>query len=146
MKQVYALLQQPGAPHIQTSGTHTDPGNGPARFTNYAKSAGGGKVVKMLEEVIADAEKTTNEAQAAEQDAQAGYEGFMKDSNDSIATYQNSITSMSEALAKTKDELLQVKADLGATMKTLEDLDVEVQDLHKSCDYVLKNFDTRQAA
>merc|ERR1719502_1274245 len=27
MKQVYALLQQqkPGAPHIQTSGTHTDP-------------------------------------------------------------------------------------------------------------------------
>merc|ERR1719156_13575 len=32
MKQVYALLQlrgmQPGAPHIQTSGTHTDPGNG----------------------------------------------------------------------------------------------------------------------
>merc|ERR1719287_72480 len=36
MKQVYALLQQhgmkPGAPHIQTSGTHTDPGNGPAKF------------------------------------------------------------------------------------------------------------------
>merc|ERR1719379_429876 len=34
MKQVYALLQQqkPGAPHIQTSATHTDPGNGPAKF------------------------------------------------------------------------------------------------------------------
>merc|ERR1719253_2392289 len=34
MKQVYALMQQqqPGAPHIQTSGTHTDPGNGPAKF------------------------------------------------------------------------------------------------------------------
>merc|ERR1719359_1788180 len=31
MKQVYALLQrQPGAPHIETSATHTDPGNGPA--------------------------------------------------------------------------------------------------------------------
>merc|ERR1719454_1377669 len=36
MKEVYALLQkQPGAPHIQTSGTHTDPGNGPAKFRKY---------------------------------------------------------------------------------------------------------------
>merc|ERR1719421_2077230 len=56
MKQVYALLQQrarahlravqqheaPGAPHIQTSATDTDPGNGPARFTKYEKNAGGG--------------------------------------------------------------------------------------------------------
>ena len=45
MKQVYALMQLrgPGAPHVQTSGTHTDPGNGPAKFkNNAAKNAGGG--------------------------------------------------------------------------------------------------------
>merc|ERR1719502_1745570 len=52
MKQVYALLQQralqqPGAPHIQTSATHTDPGNGPAKFTKYGKNAGGGQAVAM---------------------------------------------------------------------------------------------------
>merc|ERR1719287_238136 len=51
MKQVYALLQQrgmqPGAPHIQTSGTHTDPGNGPAKFKKYDQNAGGGRVVAM---------------------------------------------------------------------------------------------------
>merc|ERR1719161_2173288 len=61
MKQVYALLQQekPGAPHIQTSGTHTDPGNGPAKFANNAeKNASGGRVVKMLEEILADTKKT----------------------------------------------------------------------------------------
>merc|ERR1719409_2194750 len=58
MKQVYALLQQqkPGAPHIQTSGTHTDPGNGPAKFKKYDENAGGGRVVAMLEEVLADQE------------------------------------------------------------------------------------------
>merc|ERR1719230_2357320 len=44
MQQVYAMLQRredpkPGAPHIQTSGTHTDPGNGPARFTKYEQNA-----------------------------------------------------------------------------------------------------------
>merc|ERR1719316_2047898 len=40
MKQVYALLQQrqPGAPHIQTSATHTDPGNGPAKFKKMEKN------------------------------------------------------------------------------------------------------------
>lgn len=146
MKQVYAMLQQPGAPHIQTSGTHTDPGNGPARFTAYETNPSGGKVVAMIEKVIADAEKTTDEAQAAEQDAQAAYEGFMKESNDSITAYKGSIASMSEALAKAKEELLQEKADFDATMKTLEGLDSEATDLHKSCDYVLKNFAARQEA
>merc|ERR1719453_1563711 len=88
MKQVYALLQQqglkPGAPHIQTSGTHTDPGNGPAKFKKYGKNAGGGRVVKMLEEVLADTKKTEDQAMASEQDSQSAYENFMKDSNKSI--------------------------------------------------------------
>merc|ERR1719454_2000876 len=60
MSQVYALMQmhQPGAPHTQTSATHTDPGNGPAKFKKMEKNAGGGKVVAMLEEVLADTKKT----------------------------------------------------------------------------------------
>merc|ERR1719454_1660881 len=39
MSQVYAMLQtqQPGAPHVQTSATHTDPGNGPAKFKDNAE-------------------------------------------------------------------------------------------------------------
>merc|ERR1719453_1293256 len=61
MKQVYAMLQQrglqPGAPHIQTSGTHTDPGNGPVKFKKSGKNAGGGRVVAMLEEILADTRK-----------------------------------------------------------------------------------------
>merc|ERR1719161_2060911 len=88
MKQVYALLQQrglkPGAPHIQTSGTHTDPGNGPAKFRTYGKNAGGGRVVKMLEEVLADTRKVEDQAIVGEQDAQSAYENFMKDSNKMI--------------------------------------------------------------
>merc|ERR1719263_1994099 len=73
MKQVYALLQQrgPGAPHIQTSGTHTDPGNGPAKFKKYETNAGGGKVVAMLEEILADTKKTEDQAMASEADSQS---------------------------------------------------------------------------
>merc|ERR1719333_996320 len=88
MKQVYALLQQqglkPGAPHIQTSGTHTDPGNGPAKFKQYEKNAGGGRFVAMLEEVLADTKKTEDQALASEADSQSAYENFMKDSNKMI--------------------------------------------------------------
>merc|ERR1719424_2355755 len=76
MKQVYALLQQqkPGAPHTQTSATHTDPGNGPAKFSKGGKNAGGGRVVAMLEEVLADTKKTEDQAMASEADAQSAYE------------------------------------------------------------------------
>merc|ERR1719486_332437 len=75
MKQVYALLQErglaPGAPHIQTSGTHTDPGNGPAKFKKYDKNAGGGRVVTMLGEILADTKKTEVQAMASEADSQS---------------------------------------------------------------------------
>merc|ERR1719486_1138662 len=87
MKEVYLFLQQPGAPHIQTSGTHTDPGNGPARFTKYEQNAGGNRVVAAIEEIIADSKKTEDEAIAAEEDAQTAYENFMKESNKSITEH-----------------------------------------------------------
>merc|ERR1719375_2409116 len=148
MKQVYALLQQqkPGAPHIQTSATHTDPGNGPAKFKKYEKNAGGGKVVAMLEEVLADTRKTEDQAMASEADSQSAYENFMKDSNKSILKTSQAISNMSGARASAKEELSLAKTDFSETMAELESLDATNGDLHKSCDFVLKNFDARQAA
>jgi len=148
MKQVYALLQQrkPGAPHIQTSATRTDPGNGPAKFKTYDKNAGGGRVVAMLEEVLADTRKTEDQAMVGEQDAQSAYENFMKDSNKSILKTTQAISDMTGARATAKEELSMAKTDFSQTMTELEGLDQTNADLHKSCDFVLKNFDARQAA
>merc|ERR1719198_306796 len=146
MKQVYFLQRGPGAPHIATSGTHTDPGNGPAKFKKYEENAGGKRVVKMIEEVIADSEKTEVEAIVSEQDSQQAYENFMKDSNESIIASQKSLVNMSDALAKSKESLSMAKSDLAATLSELEGLNHEKGDLHKSCDFVLENFEARQAA
>merc|ERR1719149_492437 len=148
MKQVYAMLQQqqPGAPHVQTSGTHTDPGNGPAKFNKYETNAGGGRVVAMLEEVLADTRKTEDQAMASEGDSQSAYENFMKDSNKSILKTTQSISDMTGARATAKEELAMAKTDFGQTMTELQGLDQTNADLHKSCDFVLKNFDARQAA
>merc|ERR1719271_1865138 len=148
MKQVYALLQQqkPGAPHIQTSATHTDPGNGPAKFKEMEKNAGGGRVVAMLEEVLADTRKTEDQAMASEQDSQSAYENFMKDSNKMITKTQRAISDMSGAKAKAKEDLSMAERDFKLTMSDLQNLDTTKADLHKSCDFVLKNFDARQEA
>merc|ERR1719440_1804746 len=148
MKQVYALLQnqKPGAPHIQTSGTHTDPGNGPAKFKKYEANAGGSRVVTMLEEVLADTRKTEDQAIQSEQDAQTAYENFMKDSNKSILKTQQAISDMQGAKARAKGELSLAETDFKQPMTELEGLDQTNNDLHKSCDYTLKNFDARQAA
>merc|ERR1719161_2373429 len=164
MKQVYALMQlrrrsgalallqaynaqeQPGAPHIQTSATKTDPGNGPARFTKYEKNAGGARVVAMIESVIADSVETEATAIADEQDSQTAYESFMKDSNESIIKLTKAINTLKSARADAKADLSMAETDLETTMKELEDLAATATDLHGSCDYILKNFDARQAA
>merc|ERR1719440_1084989 len=146
-KMTATLLQAPGGPHTQTSATHTDPGNGPAKFANNAeKNANGGRVVAMLEDVLADTRKTEDQAMASEMDAQSAYENFMKDSNKSIKQTQESVSDMSGARAQAKEELSMAKTDFAQTMQELEGLDQTNQDLHKSCDYTLKNFDARQQA
>merc|ERR1719379_277123 len=149
MKQVYALLQQqkPGAPHIQTSATHTDPGNGPAKFKdNAAKNTGGKRVIAMLDDVMKDSKTMEDEAIAAEESAQNAYENFMKDSNKMIISTTKMINDMTEAKAKAKSDLTMAKTDFKQTMSELEGLNNEAGDLHKSCDYLLKNFDLRQQA
>lgn len=150
MSQVYAdFLQrdgQPGAPHIQTSGTDTDPGNGPARFTKYEENAGGKKIIAMLDEVMTESKTMEETAIRGEEDAQAAYESFMKDSNKSILKTSSKITDMTEANAKAKADLGMAKSDFKQTMSNLDDLNTEVADLGKSCNYLLRNFAARQEA
>merc|ERR1719174_3626932 len=99
MSQVYALLQQPGAPHIQTSGTATDPGNGPA----------------MFEDVMKDSKDMENEAINAEEVGQNTYENFMKDSNKMLVQSAKMIVDMTEGRAKAKSDLVLAKTDLKQT-------------------------------
>jgi len=148
MTQVYALLQsrQPGAPHTQTSATHTDPGNGPAKFKKMKENAGGKRVMAMLDDVMQDSKKMEDEAIAAEESSQGAYENFMKDSNKMIIQTSKMINDMTEARAKAKSDFTMAKTDFKQTMGQLEGLNSEAGDLHKSCDYLLKNFDLRQEA
>merc|ERR1719488_298119 len=100
----------------------------------------------LLETIIADSKKTEDEAIAAEEDSQAAYENFMKDSNKSITQMTQSIVNMSERKAKAKAALSMAQTDHSQTMDDLEGLHQMLGDLHKSCDFILNNFYVRQEA
>jgi chromosome segregation ATPase len=148
MAQVYAMLQarQPGAPHTQTSATKTDPGNGPAKFKKYEENAGGKRVLAMLDDVKQDSINMENEAIRDEEDAQVAYENFMKDSNKFIIKATQGISDMTESKATAESDLVMAKTDLKGTVGELFGLHEEAGDLHKSCDFLLNNFELRQKA
>jgi len=157
LKQVYALLQNgrlhrlhrvhgPGAPLSVTSGTKTEPGTGPAKFKDNMVNAGGAQVIGLLEGVLADSKKAEADAIKAEQDAQSAYETFMLDSNKALTKKSEQIMTASGNRAKAEEDLNIAKKDLAATTKKLSNLSDENDDLHSSCDFITKNFKTRQDA
>jgi len=157
MKQVYALLQNgrshrlrrvhgPGASLSVTSGTSTEPGTGPAKFKDNMVNAGGAQVIGLLEGVLADSKKAEADAIKAEEDAQSAYESFMLDSNKALTKKSEQIMTASGNRAKADEDLNIAKKDLAATKKKLSNLSDENDDLHSSCDFITKNFKSRQDA
>lgn len=112
----------------------------------YKKNAGAGGVIGMLQEIIADSKEAEMEAIKAEQDGTAAYEEFVKNSNEGIANRQKAIVTATDNKAAADKELVQTKEDISATLTELEKLAEYNAQLHKSCDFVLKNFDIRQTA
>merc|ERR1719463_671910 len=81
-----------------------------------------------------------------EEDAQKSYEEFVQDTNKSVEEKETEITNKSELKAEREGVKTEKEQDLEETMKTLEQLSSTNADLHKDCDYTLKNFDIRQTA
>lgn len=149
MAQKYEFMQeepQPGAAHTALSGTKTDPGNGPARFAEYKHSGGGAKVLALLDRIIADSKTVENEAIMDEKDQQTAYEEFIKDSNKTIVSKQKSVTNKTESRATAHENLTIATGDHKQAMSDLEKLSNFKNELHGSCDFVMKNFDLRQDA
>merc|ERR1740127_431650 len=118
----------------------------PPGFGEYKKAGGAGGVMGMLQQIISDAKQLEADAIKAESDAQKAYETVVKDTNASVEDKNRDITNKSS-------EKATAEADKTATEEAKETALNEQQqnknseaDLHKSCDFVLKNFDIRQAA
>merc|ERR1719235_1717027 len=75
----------------------------------------------------------------AAEDAQVAYESLVTETN-------NSITAAEKAKGKAEVAKGEKEMERDSVMSELEALAGENADLHKSCDYTLKNFDLRQTA
>eukprot|EP00397_Hematodinium_sp_SG-2012_P013269 GEMP01013465.1.p1 GENE.GEMP01013465.1~~GEMP01013465.1.p1 ORF type:complete len:708 (+),score=209.37 GEMP01013465.1:52-2175(+) len=114
-----------------------------ARYEKHGSSTG---VLSLLREIIADADRMEQEALRDEQEAQTAYSTFVTNTNMSIRNHQKTIVAKSEAKAQGEVDLSENNSDLSATNGNLETLNNLNAQLHQSCDFVLKNFNTRQQA
>merc|ERR1740138_555411 len=112
----------------------------------YKPSLGAGGVLSMIEKLIYDAKEIMAESKKNEAEAQAAYEEMVKDSNGTIKALMKTILSKTDAKAEAEKEHHEQSVDLKATQKDLLRLGELEADLHKDCDYVMKNFDLRQKA
>jgi len=118
----------------------------PPGFKEYKKNAQSGGVMAEITQIIEDAEAMEKDAIKFEADAEATYEAFVNDTNASIEAKVKEHTFKVELRAKTEAELVETKKALEEVMNTLQELSDYNAELHKACDFVLKNFDIRQTA
>merc|ERR1719316_2267461 len=100
----------------------------------------------MIQQIINDAKAMEAEAIKSEEDAQKAYEEFVKDTNASIEEKSKDIVEKSEVKAKAEADKTEAEEAKENVMIELEQLSNEEADLHKSCDFIVKNFEIRQTA
>jgi hypothetical protein len=124
-------------------GDHEAP---PAGFSSYKNQGGNTGVIAMITQIIQDAKAMEAETIRDEQEAQRSYEDLVKETNDNINQRNREIVGATGVKAQTEQDLSNCDRDLESTTQQIKQLVNENADLHKSCDYVMKNFDIRQEA
>merc|ERR1719375_2168796 len=118
----------------------------PPGFKEYKQSSGAGGVMGMIEQIIRDTEQLEAEAVKAETDAQKAYEEYVKDTNGSVEEKTRMITDKTSVKAETDADKTATTEGKETAMAEAQQLANENADLHKACDFTLKNFDIRQEA
>merc|ERR1719160_2396806 len=84
----------------------------PAEAKPYKKNAGASGVMAMIETIMDESKEVEAEALKAENEAQAAYESFVKDSNTAIKTASEDIANKTEELAKFDADKTTAMGDL----------------------------------
>merc|ERR1719506_201631 len=100
----------------------------------------------MIDLLIADLDKDITTSKVEEKNAQKAYEQFMSDASEKRALDSKAITDNESAKAEAESNL-QANKDSKAS-KTMEAMETAkyISGLHGECDWLLSNFDARQAA
>jgi len=121
-------------------------GLAPQGFEEYKKNGASGSVMELIQQIIDDAKAVEAEAIRSEEDAQKAYEEFVKETNASIQAKSEDIVNKSDEKAAVEADLVEAKEELQGASAEHERLTQVRAELHGSCDFIMKNFDMRQAA
>jgi len=126
---------------------HGAPPPPPETFGAYSKkSEESNGVMAMMDAMVADLDKEMQEADIEEKDAQAEYEEMMKDSAEKRVTDSKSITEKEGTKADDEANLQKLGEERLAKMHEAMATVSVIENLHKDCDWLLKNFDVRKEA
>jgi len=113
-------------------------------FGGHKKQKSGG-VLGMIDMMVNDLKTEMNQAKLEEEDAQEDYEKLMQDSADKRAADSQTISEKEGQLAEANTDLAEAKDDKAANSKTTHETHEYEQDLHKACDFLLEEYDSRKA-
>jgi len=118
----------------------------PTTFSKYGKSRASSGIIAMIEQIITDTQLMTKEAQRAEQDAIDTFAKLVQMTNEALQTKDDAKVDLVAQKAQTEKDLTAAKSELKGTTGEIEALEKSVGDLHKQCDFLLKNFEITQKA
>jgi len=135
------LLQTEKSSGKQPAGPPPPPG-----FKTYNKSGGSGGVMGLMQIIIDDAKAMEAEAIQGEEDAQHTYEAFVRDTNTAVQEKTEEVVTKTEAKAVAEEDKVKEEAHRDSVLMDLEGLNQANMDLHRSCDFLLRNFEVRATA
>lgn len=112
----------------------------------YKPNQGANAIMSMIEKLIYEAKDLEKESIKSEKEAQAQYESVISDTNGSISALLREIAAKKQAKAIAGKEKAEDEVDLTGVVKEIEELATYNAELHAECDYLVKNFSTRQQA
>lgn len=142
-------LAEPAASFIQlhVESSRVAPPPPPATWDAYAKkSEGSNGVLAMIDSIVADLDKEMQTAEVEEKEAQSEYEQFTRDAAEKRIADSKSVAD--KEAAKAESEVAMDKEIKERTTKMKEALATVnwISSLHKDCDWLLQNYETRKEA
>merc|ERR1719316_2241998 len=96
--------------------------------------------------LVADLDKDNQTMEVEEKDAQKEYEQFMTDASEKRALDSKAITDSESTKAETETDLQSNKESKGSKLTEAMETAKYIGGLHGECDWLLKNYDAREAA
>jgi chromosome segregation ATPase len=120
------------------------PPEAPGAYKKKSEDTNG--VIAMIDLLIKDLDKEMTVSTTEENDAQADYESFMKDSAEKRAQDAKNLADKEGALADAQAALEKHTEDKSSTTKELGATLQYIQSLHSECDWLLQYFEVRKEA